>query len=203
MSETNARVVGPFTEDDERRGEAIVQALHGIRGYDAWTIYIAQQLAAERRAALSAPVPSEEEVARATEFADQLDSTDVEAWAWLLGLEFTHDSEAEDAKALVVKALRALSLYSRSVPEGWKLVPEEPTDEQALQGLRALVEMIEKMCGPLPPLPPPDENGTVHIPDDVAAQRFMTMGAVMRTSKEIIACYRAMLAAAPHPKREA
>ena len=44
----------------------------------------------------------------AAQIADKIEATDVEAWAWLLGLEFAHDQEAEDAKALVVKALRRL-----------------------------------------------------------------------------------------------
>lgn len=49
----------------------------------------------------------------ADEIATRMEATDVEAWAWLLGLEFTHDSEAEDARALTVKALRAYAKARR------------------------------------------------------------------------------------------
>lgn len=42
----------------------------------------------------------------ARSYADKIASCDVEAFAWLLGLEFTHNSEAKDAKAMIVAALR-------------------------------------------------------------------------------------------------
>lgn len=54
----------------------------------------AQQMATETT--LSAP-----------QIADKLEQLDVPAFAWLLSLEFTHDEEAEDAKKLIVRALRA------------------------------------------------------------------------------------------------
>ncbi len=48
-----------------------------------------------------------EQTLDADEIAKRMESTDVEGWAWLLGLEFAHDGEAEDAKALTIKALRS------------------------------------------------------------------------------------------------
>jgi len=43
------------------------------------------------------------------ELADHIEACDVEAFAWLLNLEFTHDDEPEEAKAMIVRALRAYS----------------------------------------------------------------------------------------------
>lgn len=43
----------------------------------------------------------------AMQYAHELAKCDVEAFAWLLGLQFTHDDEAGHAKALIVKALKA------------------------------------------------------------------------------------------------
>lgn len=42
----------------------------------------------------------------ANEIADKIAAADVEAFVWLLGLEFDHDDQAEDAKALIVSVLR-------------------------------------------------------------------------------------------------
>jgi hypothetical protein len=39
--------------------------------------------------------------------AKQIAAADVEGFAWLLGLEFTHDDEAQQAKDLIVAALEA------------------------------------------------------------------------------------------------
>lgn len=50
------------------------------------------------------PTPAERFLS--CDYAKKIEECDVEAFAWLLGLEFTHDSEAEDAKAMIVKALR-------------------------------------------------------------------------------------------------
>jgi hypothetical protein len=43
----------------------------------------------------------------ANQIADQIEAADVEAFAWLLDLEFTHDDEPQEAKDLIVLALRA------------------------------------------------------------------------------------------------
>ena len=43
---------------------------------------------------------------KATEIADQLERTDVEAFAWLLDLIFDDPADAEDAKGLIVSLLR-------------------------------------------------------------------------------------------------
>lgn len=51
-------------------------------------------------------MPSTAERILARGYAEKIASVDVEAFAWLLGLEFTHDGEAEDAKALIVAALK-------------------------------------------------------------------------------------------------
>lgn len=38
----------PFTQADLERGEAVVKALHGLRGYETWAECIAKAIAAER-----------------------------------------------------------------------------------------------------------------------------------------------------------
>jgi hypothetical protein len=43
----------------------------------------------------------------AQQIADKIEAADVYAFAWLLGLEFTRDDEAAEAKSLIVSALRA------------------------------------------------------------------------------------------------
>jgi len=39
----------PYTTDDLKRGEIIVQELHGLIGYDAWAEHIAKAIAAGRK----------------------------------------------------------------------------------------------------------------------------------------------------------
>lgn len=41
-------MVHPYTKKDLERGEAIVQELHGLKGYEAWAERIAKEIAAER-----------------------------------------------------------------------------------------------------------------------------------------------------------
>jgi hypothetical protein len=60
--------------------------------------------------ALAAPAEAsagEADTRLARQYADIIEATDTEAFAWLLGLEDTHDLEAEDAKAMIVAALRS------------------------------------------------------------------------------------------------
>ena len=52
-------------------------------------------------------MPTAAERLLARSYAKKIAETDVEAFAWLLGLEFTHDGEPEDARTLIVKALKA------------------------------------------------------------------------------------------------
>jgi hypothetical protein len=42
----------------------------------------------------------------AEQLAAHIEAVDVEAFAWLLGLEFCHGDEAQDAKDMIVAALR-------------------------------------------------------------------------------------------------
>jgi hypothetical protein len=41
-----------------------------------------------------------------TKLANHIEKVDVEAFAWLLDLVFTHDNEAQEAKDQIVTALR-------------------------------------------------------------------------------------------------
>lgn len=41
-------MVQPFTQSDLCRGETVVKALHGIKGFEAWAERIAKEIAAER-----------------------------------------------------------------------------------------------------------------------------------------------------------
>lgn len=45
-------MVQPYTERDLKRGEEVVKALHGLKGFEAWAERIAKELAAERERAL-------------------------------------------------------------------------------------------------------------------------------------------------------
>ncbi len=47
-AEGAAEVIQPFTREDLKYGEAIVQQLHGLKGYDAWAECVAKAIAAER-----------------------------------------------------------------------------------------------------------------------------------------------------------
>ncbi len=51
----------------------------------------------------------------AAQIADRIEATDVEAFAWLLGLEFAHDAEAVEAKQIIIDALRAYTPKKRSL----------------------------------------------------------------------------------------
>lgn len=104
----------------------------------------------------------------------------------------------------------------QSVPEGWRLVPVEPTLEMRQAGLRALCEEIERshkiMDAPLPPdaaaevaqimaeLNASPDTIEVEMEPAEIAKRHRRFGALMRNSNETDAVYRAMLSASPTPQ---
>lgn len=52
-------------------------------------------------------MPSVAERILARAYAKKIAEVEIEAFAWLLGLELFHDGEPEDARTLIVKALKA------------------------------------------------------------------------------------------------
>lgn len=86
--------------------------------------------------------------------------------------------QLETAEKYATVALTA----ALSCPDGFRLVPVEPTDEMVVQGLIGLVDEISRQL----------EGIEVN-----EAQQYMTIGAKMRNGREIKAAYRAMLAASP------
>lgn len=72
---------------------------------------------------------------KAPDRTEALDNMPDELWAWrpdILQGEFTASSKRKDKPA--VKYIRALS--ARALPQGWKLVPLEPTQDMRLAALR-------------------------------------------------------------------
>lgn len=88
---------------------------------------------------------------------------------------------------------QAQAILSRLSSLGYVIVPREPTKEMGQDGLDAMVRWIEARLGPLPELPPPDENGMVHLTEEQNTKHSMHCGMLMRNSLEIAAAYRAMI----------
>ena len=51
-----------------------------------------------------------------TELADKLESLDVEVFASILGLEYTHDDQPEQAKKMIIDALRFADQHGFKAP---------------------------------------------------------------------------------------
>jgi hypothetical protein len=51
-----------------------------------------------------------------TELADKLDSLDVEVFASILGLEYTHDDQPEQVKKMIIDALRFSDQHGLKAP---------------------------------------------------------------------------------------
>ncbi|ARF49617.1 hypothetical protein [Pantoea stewartii] len=80
-------------------------------------------------------------------------------------------------RVLVEKALTAATALQVSIPDGWKLVPVEPTEEMVIRGFESAPSVI------------------FSDPADWAA--YEAMSGCQQAAHEAKLCYSAMLAAAP------
>jgi hypothetical protein len=67
----------------------------------------------------------------------------------------------------------------------------DPTEEMNVGGLIGLVTEIDRMNSPREPV-----VGGQELTDEQAANRYMNLGAIMRSSNEVEACWKAMIDAA-------
>lgn len=116
-----------------------------------------------------------------------------------------------EGRAKAFKAADAiLALGYARVPEGWQIVPKEPTGDMRLAMLSALIAQIiaqhEAVDNMSPELKAELEalmsnvggTMTVDIPDSEVPRRYMRLGALTRNSNETDAVWRAGLSAAPN-----
>ncbi len=88
---------------------------------------------------------------------------------------------------------------NHTIPEGWRLVPVEPSKDMLVAGLIGLVTEIDRFCGDHVVLTKGQLVGTEPVSDEDARKRLMDLGATMRNSVEVHAAWTAMLSVSPPP----
>jgi hypothetical protein len=99
----------------------------------------------------------------------------------------------KDAQAGVEVTPTTKNYIAVQVPEGYVVVPREPTMEMIENGLIGLVEEIQRIWGPPPTLTPAQYAGEEDIPEELLARRYMHMGSTMRSGLEVKTAYQAMV----------